>query len=117
MNFSTDDLKGIMIGYDRALSQERPQFVYKGNVILTSYAKYVIEYLQQQREAENSIELNAAVELIKNYAKSEHLVIINVEIKGEVTPVLCHNENSELVPLCLGITDEVNKVIIKSRIT
>jgi hypothetical protein len=43
---SPEDLDGLKIAYEKAKDQHREEFTYKGHVLLTSYAKYLIEYLE-----------------------------------------------------------------------
>jgi hypothetical protein len=40
---SYDDLKKA---YDKAVSEGKTQFTYEGEEVLTSYAKYLLEYLK-----------------------------------------------------------------------
>lgn len=42
--FTRDRLRRFKDAYDLAVSREEDTFVFEGHVVLTSYAKYMIEY-------------------------------------------------------------------------
>lgn len=48
VSFSRDDLSVFKGKYRQAVSDNRNSFSYRGKVYLTDYAKYVIEYLEDQ---------------------------------------------------------------------
>jgi hypothetical protein len=43
---TVDDLPELSRAYNKAVADKRDRFTYNGNEILTSYAKYLIEYLK-----------------------------------------------------------------------
>jgi hypothetical protein len=40
------EIKSLKVAYQKAVDERREQFTYKGHILLTSYAKYLIEYLE-----------------------------------------------------------------------
>lgn len=40
------EIKSLKVAYQKAVNDNREQFTYKGHILLTSYAKYLIEYLE-----------------------------------------------------------------------
>jgi dihydrofolate reductase len=50
VSFSQEDFKNFKTEYNSAIENEKQMFVFGGNEFLTSYAKYVIEYLKTKFE-------------------------------------------------------------------
>lgn len=50
---SLDDLYDLSFWYKKAVKEEKDQFTFKGMDILTSYAKYLIEYMIMQKNRNN----------------------------------------------------------------
>jgi len=48
INFDRQKLKELKTLYNKAVKGGKESFMYKGDEYLTSYAKYVIEYLDSQ---------------------------------------------------------------------
>lgn len=46
ISFDRQTLDQLKEAYDRAVKAGHETFVFKGNVMLVSYAKYLIEYLE-----------------------------------------------------------------------
>lgn len=46
INVSREDFKELKKLYANAVKEELPQFMFKGRVLVTGYAKYLIEYLE-----------------------------------------------------------------------
>ncbi len=40
------EIKHLKVAYEKAKEERREEFTYKGHILLTSYAKYLIEYLE-----------------------------------------------------------------------
>jgi hypothetical protein len=45
-SFNKEDFNRLENEYEKALAQEKEQFVFDKQVLLVSYAKYLIEYLK-----------------------------------------------------------------------
>jgi|688.fasta_scaffold189651_3 hypothetical protein len=43
---TVEDLKPLQKAYNKAVKEGKDFFVYKGAELMTSYAKYLLEYLQ-----------------------------------------------------------------------
>lgn len=48
INFDRNKLKDLKRHYKKALEAKKETFIFNGDEYLTSYAKYVIEYLESQ---------------------------------------------------------------------
>lgn len=48
INFDRQKLRELKTRYNKAVKANKESFIYKGDEYLTSYAKYVIEYLESQ---------------------------------------------------------------------
>lgn len=46
MNINKDDLSKLSKLYNKAVKDKKATFIYKEEVILTNYAKYLIKYLK-----------------------------------------------------------------------
>jgi len=46
--FTEQDLAEFKKAYDTAIENDQVQFIFKNHVYVVSYAKYVIEYLEDQ---------------------------------------------------------------------
>lgn len=46
--FTQKDLDALKVEYDKAIKENKDQFVFDKHVLLVSYAKYLIEYLESQ---------------------------------------------------------------------
>jgi hypothetical protein len=44
--FDQDSYDALKKAYDKAVKEEKTMFVYEGQDVLTSYAKYLLEYLK-----------------------------------------------------------------------
>lgn len=59
INFDRQKLKELKTLYNKAVKGGKESFMYKGDEYLTSYAKYVIEYLDSQfKNNKGDINLN-----------------------------------------------------------
>lgn len=47
VNFTKDKLKDFKKLYNTTVKENKKQFIFEGNLYLTGYAKYLIEYLEQ----------------------------------------------------------------------
>ena len=47
-SFDNEDFRRLKDEYEKALAQEKEQFVFDKQVLLVSYAKYLIEYLESK---------------------------------------------------------------------
>lgn len=45
MKITLDDLNPLTEAYSKAVEKEKKEFKYKGTLLLTGYAKYLIEHL------------------------------------------------------------------------
>jgi len=45
LSFTKDKLKSLKESYNKATSEKKDTFIFEGSILLTSYAKYMIEYL------------------------------------------------------------------------
>lgn len=45
MTLNYDEIQELIIKYDEAIAEDKRFFKFKGELILTAYAKYLIEYL------------------------------------------------------------------------
>jgi len=50
ISFTTESFKNFKTDYNSAVKNNQEMFVFDGNDFLTSYAKYVIEYLKTKFE-------------------------------------------------------------------
>jgi hypothetical protein len=48
VNFTPDKLQQLIKEYENAVKLGKESFVFEGSELLTSYAKYLIEYLKTQ---------------------------------------------------------------------
>ena len=51
-SLTIDDYKPLKIAYDKAVEEGLDMFTFKGNEVLTNYAKYLIEYVEMNMEDE-----------------------------------------------------------------
>lgn len=47
---TVEDLAPLKKAYDKAVKEGKEYFVYKGTELVTSYAKYLLEYLQSLKK-------------------------------------------------------------------
>lgn len=45
INFTQKDFDALKVAYSQAVVKETEQFMFYGHIMVTSYAKYLIEYL------------------------------------------------------------------------
>ena len=45
-NITMEDLKSLKIAYEKAIKEGQEMFIYREMEVLTSYAKYLIEYME-----------------------------------------------------------------------
>lgn len=45
INFTEQKFKKLKLQYEKAVTENKEQFYFDGNLLLTSYAKYLVEYL------------------------------------------------------------------------
>lgn len=45
-----DELPQLKRAYNKAVKENKTEFTFKGNVLLVSYAKYVIEYFESLKK-------------------------------------------------------------------
>ena len=50
MNLTKNELKELRVGYKNAVKEGLEQFPFRGDIILTSYAKYLLEYIDSQNK-------------------------------------------------------------------
>jgi hypothetical protein len=48
IRFDADKALRLKVSYDKAIESRADQFEFEGSTFLTSYAKYVLEYLRQR---------------------------------------------------------------------
>jgi hypothetical protein len=48
INFTPQKLADLKVAYEKAKAAGKESFVFEGNELLVSYAKYLIEYLEGQ---------------------------------------------------------------------
>lgn len=48
INFDSQKLKELKSCYNTAIKENKESFIFKGDEYLTTYAKYVIEYLENE---------------------------------------------------------------------
>lgn len=51
---TVEDLKPLKKAYDQAVKDGKDYFVYKGTELVTSYAKYLLEYLQTLKDGKRT---------------------------------------------------------------
>ena len=54
INFDRQKLKELKTLYNKAVKESKESFTYNGDEYLTSYAKYMIEYLDSQFNNKNN---------------------------------------------------------------
>jgi len=52
INWTPEMLKRFTVYYNTALNSDKTEFVFDGHTFLTSYAKYLIQYLQMRSKGE-----------------------------------------------------------------
>jgi hypothetical protein len=55
INFDRIKLKALKKKYTEAVKDNKETFIFEGNEFLVSYAKYVIEYLENKLSCEESL--------------------------------------------------------------
>jgi hypothetical protein len=50
MNFTKEQIKELRVGYKNAVIEGLEQFPFRGDIIVTAYAKYLLEYLDSQNK-------------------------------------------------------------------
>lgn len=58
INFDRQKLRELKTLYNKAVKENKESFMYNGDEYLTSYAKYVIEYLETRFNETKRINLN-----------------------------------------------------------
>jgi hypothetical protein len=46
IEFDREKYNSLKLIYDKSVSENKEQFVWEGQILLTSYAKYLLEYLE-----------------------------------------------------------------------
>lgn len=48
INFNLEKYKQLKLSYEKAVLENRDQFVFEKHILLTSYAKYLIQHLENE---------------------------------------------------------------------
>ena len=48
IEFNLEKYNSLKLSYEKAVLENREQFVWKSNLFLTSYAKYLLQHLENQ---------------------------------------------------------------------
>jgi hypothetical protein len=48
IEFNLENYQLLKLSYEKAVSENREQFVFENNILLTSYAKYLLQHLENE---------------------------------------------------------------------